>query len=172
MGPKCLYLGPEVPAEDFIWQDPLPALKHQRIDENNTNTIKQQILKSDLKICELVTTAWASASTFRNSDHRGGANGARIRMAPQKNWEVNQPQQLVKVLNTLETIQTEFNTNTSKGKHVSLADIIVLAGNTAVEAAVKAAGYEILVPFSLGRTDACESQTDADSFAVLEPQAT
>ncbi|MEY2867303.1 MAG: Catalase-peroxidase [Pseudomonadota bacterium] len=171
MGPKCLYLGPEVPAEDLIWQDPIPTVNHALIDAKDAAELKAKILASGLSVSELVSTAWASASTFRGSDRRGGANGARIRLAPQKDWEVNQPAQLAKVLSALEAIQAGFNSSVSGGKKVSLADLIVLAGNAGVEAAAKAAGNPVDVPFSPGRTDASQEQTDAESFAVLEPVA-
>ncbi|WP_395706287.1 catalase/peroxidase HPI [Casimicrobium huifangae] len=171
MGPKVRYLGPEVPAENLIWQDPLPAATHALIDSNDAAQLKAQILASGLGLAELVSTAWASASTFRGSDLRGGANGARIRLAPQKDWDVNQPAQLAKVLAVLEGIQRDFNAKATGGKQVSLADVIVLAGNAGVEAAAKAAGHTIEVPFTPGRTDATQAQTDVDSFAVLEPQA-
>ena len=171
MGPKVRYLGPEVPAENLIWQDPLPAATHVLIDSNDAAQLKTQILASGLGVAELVSTAWASASTFRGSDLRGGANGARIRLAPQKDWDVNQPAQLAKVLAALETIQRDFNAKATGGKQVSLADVIVLAGNAGVEAAAKAAGHTIEVPFTPGRTDATQAQTDVESFAVLEPQA-
>ena len=171
MGPKVRYLGPEVPAENLIWQDPLPAATHALIDSNDAAQLKAQILASGLGVAELVSTAWASASTFRGSDLRGGANGARIRLAPQKDWDVNQPAQLAKVIAALETIQREFNAKAAGGKQVSLADVIVLAGNAGVEAAAKAAGHTIEVPFTPGRTDATQAQTDVESFAVLEPQA-
>ena len=171
MGPKCLYLGPEVPAEDLIWQDPLPAVDHALIDAKDASELKAKVLASGLSVSELVSTAWASASTFRGSDRRGGANGARIRLAPQKDWEANQPEQLAKVLSALEAIRAAFNSSASGGKKVSLADLIVLAGNAGVEAAAKAAGTPIDVPFSPGRTDASQEQTDAESFAVLEPVA-
>jgi len=171
MGPKVRYLGPEVPAEDLIWQDPLPPVKHPLIDGKDAAVLKAQVMASGLTVSELVSTAWASASTFRGSDMRGGANGARIRLAPQKDWEVNQPAQLEKVLATLERIQQAFNTAQTGGKQVSLADLIVLAGNAGVEAAARAAGHTIEVPFHPGRTDATPEQTDAESFAVLEPQA-
>lgn len=169
MGPKTRYLGPEVPDEDLIWQDPIPSLNHTLIDENDISILKSKILTSDLSISELVSTAWASASTFRGSDKRGGANGARIRLAPQKDWEVNQPVQLTKVLNVLEKIQEEFNGKQSSNKKVSLADMIVLAGCVAIEKAVKNAGYQVTVPFTPGRMDALQKQTDINSFAVLEP---
>jgi catalase-peroxidase len=170
MGPKCLYLGPEVPAEDLIWQDPLPAVTHPVISHNDATELKNKILASGLTVAELVQTAWASASTFRHSDKRGGANGARIRLAPQKNWEVNQPEQLARVLATLDVIRNGFHTTHRGGKHVSMADLIVLAGNAGVEAAAKAAGHTVEVPFAPGRTDATPEQTDVESFAVLEPQ--
>jgi catalase-peroxidase len=165
MGPKCLYLGPEVPAEDLIWQDPIPAVNHPLIDSKDIADLKAKILASGLSVSELVSTAWASASTFRGSDRRGGANGARIRLAPQKDWEANQPAQLAKVLAVLEGIQKGF------GKKVSMADLIVLAGTAAVEAAAKTAGHALTVPFAPGRADATSEQTDAESFAVLEPVA-
>ncbi|WP_396617083.1 catalase/peroxidase HPI [Lysobacter soli] len=168
MGPRSRYLGPEVPAEELIWQDPVPAVDHPLIDEADAQALKQKILASGLTVPELVSTAWASASTFRGSDKRGGANGARIRLAPQKDWEVNQPERLAKVLNVLEGIQSEFN---SGGKKVSLADLIVLAGNAGVEKGAKAAGHDVTVPFAPGRTDATQEQTDVASFAVLEPHA-
>jgi catalase-peroxidase len=171
MGPKSLYLGSEVPAEDLIWQDPIPAADYPQIDAQDIANLKAQILASGLSIAELVSTAWASASTFRGSDKRGGANGARIRLAPQKDWEANQPVQLSKVLGVLETIQQTFNSTQQGGKKVSLADLIVLAGCAAVEAAAKAGGYAVDVPFTAGRTDATQDQTDVASFAVLEPQA-
>ena len=171
MGPKIRYIGPEVPAEDLIWQDPVPAVDHPLIDSKDIAEIKTKIIASGLSISELVLTAWASASTFRGSDKRGGANGARIRLAPQKDWEANQPAQLAKVLKVLKNIQQSFNGSLKDGKKVSIADIIVLAGCSAVEAAAKAAGYNIEVPFTPGRTDASEEQTDVESFAVLEPQA-
>jgi catalase-peroxidase len=171
MGPRSRYLGPEVPAEELIWQDPVPAVDHELIDERDIVDLKGKILASGLSISELVYTAWASASTFRGSDKRGGANGARIRLAPQKDWVVNQPVQLKKVLRILERIQKEFNSAQSGGKRVSLADLIVLGGCTGVEQAANNAGHEIIVPFSPGRTDALQEQTDVDSFAVLEPVA-
>jgi len=174
MGPISRYLGPLVPNEPQLWQDPLPKVDHKLIDDKNAAALKAKILASGLSISELVTTAWASASTFRGSDKRGGANGARIRLAPQKDWEVNQPAQLGKVLQKLEAIQKEFNssqTNGSRGKAVSLADLIVLGGNAAIEEAAKKAGHNVTVPFSPGRTDASQEQTDAHSFAVLEPAA-
>ena len=171
MGPKCLYLGPEVPAEDLIWQDPVPGVNHELIDVNDIATLKTQVLASGLSVSELVSTAWASASTFRGSDKRGGANGARIRLAPQNNWAVNQPTQLAKVVTVLESIQQAFNSAQKNGKKVSMADLIVLAGNAAVEAAAKAAGQAIELPFAPGRTDASQAQTDVESFEPLEPQA-
>ncbi|WP_373358712.1 catalase/peroxidase HPI [Acinetobacter lactucae] len=168
MGPRTRYLGPEVPAEELIWQDPIPSVDHELINDADAAALKEKILTSGLTISELVYTAWSSASTFRGSDKRGGANGARIRLAPQKDWEVNQPDQLAKVLSVLERIQTEFN---SLGKKVSLADLIVLGGNTAIEQAAKNAGFTATVPFAPGRTDATQEQTDVESFAVLEPVA-
>jgi catalase-peroxidase len=171
MGPKARYLGSEVPAEDLIWQDPVPQVDHKLIESKEIAELKSKILASGLSVSELVYTAWSSASTFRGSDYRGGANGARIRLAPQKDWEVNQPEQLSKVLTVLEKIQLDFNNTKSDGKKVSLADLIVLGGCAAVEASAKAAGFNIEVPFRPGRTDASQEQTDAESFEVLEPQA-
>ncbi len=171
MGPKSRYLGPEVPAEDLIWQDPVPPVDHKLIDKADIADLKAKLLASGLSIAELVTTAWASASTFRGSDKRGGANGARIRLAPQKDWEVNQPAQLAKALAALTKVQEAFNASATGGKKVSLADIIVLGGCAAVEAAAKKAGVTVEVPFAPGRTDATAEQTDAASFAVLEPMA-
>jgi catalase-peroxidase len=171
MGPRSRYLGPEVPAEELIWQDPVPAADHTLIDAQEIAALKGKILASGLSVSELVSTAWASASTFRGSDMRGGANGARIRLAPQRDWEVNQPPQLAKVLKTLEGIQSGFNSSQSGGKKVSLADLIVLGGCAGVEQAAKNAGHAVTVPFSPGRTDASQEQTDAASFAVLEPKA-
>lgn len=171
MGPRARYLGPEVPAEALIWQDPVPALDHPLIDDRDAAALKAKILASGLPISQLVSTAWASASSFRGSDKRGGANGARIRLAPQKDWEANQPAQLAKVLQTLEGIQRDFNAAQSGGKQVSLADLIVLAGCAGVEQAAKNAGHPVEVPFKAGRTDASQAQTDVDSFAVLEPIA-
>jgi catalase-peroxidase len=171
MGPRALYLGPEVPAEELTWQDPIPQVNHKLIDEEDIASLKARILASGLTISQLVSTAWASASTFRGSDKRGGANGARIRLAPQKTWEVNQPAELAKVLNILEGIQSEFNSTASGGKKVSLADLIVLAGCAGVEQASKKAGYEVVVPFSPGRMDALQEQTDIVSFGLLEPIA-
>jgi len=171
MGPRTRYLGPEVPAEELIWQDPIPAVNHKLIDEQEIASLKGKILASGLSVSELVSTAWASASTFRGSDKRGGANGARIRLAPQKDWEVNQPAQLAKVLKTLEGIESAFNSAQSGGKKVSLADLIVLAGCAGIEQAAKNAGHDVTVPFTPGRMDASQEQTDAASFAVLEPKA-
>jgi catalase-peroxidase len=171
MGPKARYLGPEVPAEDLIWQDPIPAVNHKLVDDKDIAALKKKVLASGLTISELVSTAWASASTFRGSDKRGGANGARIRLAPQKDWAVNQPAQLAKVLKTLEAIRAEFNASATGGKKVSLADLIVLAGCAAIEQAAKDGGCEVLVPFTPGRMDASQEQTDVASFAVLEPIA-
>ena len=171
MGPRARYLGPEVPAEELIWQDPIPAVNHKLIDAQDIASLKGKILASGLSVSELVSTAWASASTFRGSDKRGGANGARIRLAPQKDWEVNQPAQLAKVLKTLEGIRSAFNSAQSGGKKVSLADLIVLAGCAGVEQAAKNAGHEVTVPFTPGRMDALQEQTDAASFAILEPSA-
>ena len=171
MGPLSRYLGPLVPKERLLWQDPVPAIDHQLIGEQDITALKAKILASGLSISQLVTTAWASAATFRGSDKRGGANGARIRLAPQKDWEVNQPAELAKVLAALEAIQTEFNGAQSGTKRVSLADLIVLGGCAAVEAAARKAGHDVKVPFTPGRTDASQEQTDVDSFAVLEPTA-
>jgi len=171
MGPRSRYLGPEVPDEDLIWQDPIPAVDHELIDAQDVADLKARLLASGLSISELVTTAWASASTFRGSDYRGGANGARIRLAPQKDWQVNQPEQLAKVLTTLEGIQKAFNDAQTGGKKVSLADLIVLGGCAGVEQAAKNAGYDVTVPFTPVRMDAAQEQTDAASFAVLEPVA-
>jgi len=168
MGPRARYLGPEVPKEELIWQDPVPAVNHELVNEQDVASLKKKILDSGLTVSQLVSTAWASASTFRGSDKRGGANGARIRLAPQKDWEANQPQQLAKVLQTLEKIQTDFNGSQSNGKKISLADLIVLAGCAGVEQAAKNAGVNVTVPFSPGRTDASQDQTDVESFAVLE----
>ncbi len=168
MGPISRYLGPEVPKEVLIWQDPIPAVTHKLIDDNDIKTLKSKILASGLSVSELVSTAWASASTFRGSDKRGGANGARIRLAPQKDWEANNPAQLAKVLKALEAIQKDFNAN---GKQVSLADLIVLGGCAGIEKAAKNAGHEVTVPFTPGRADASQEQTDVESFAVLEPAA-
>jgi len=171
MGPRSRYLGPEVPAEELIWQDPVPAVDYKLIDEQDVADLKDKILASGLSVSQLVSTAWASAATFRGSDKRGGANGARIRLAPQKDWEVNQPVQLKTVLQTLEGIQKQFNSAQSGGKMVSLADLIVLGGCAGVEQAAKNAGHTVTVPFTPGRTDASQEQTDVPSFAVLEPKA-
>jgi catalase-peroxidase len=171
MGPRSRYLGPEVPAEELIWQDPVPAVDHELVDGKDIAELKAGILASGLSISQLVSTAWASASTFRGSDKRGGANGARIRLAPQKDWEVNQPARLQSVLRTLEGIQKAFNAKATGGKKVSLADLIVLGGGAAVELAAKKAGHDVTVPFTPGRTDASAARTDAASFAVLEPKA-
>jgi catalase-peroxidase len=171
MGPRARYLGPEVPAEELLWQDPIPAVNHPLIDSKDITTLKGKILASGLSVSDMVSTAWASASTFRGSDKRGGANGARIRLAPQKDWEVNQPARLAKVLKTLESIQSAFNREQSGGKKVSLADLIVLAGCAGVEQAARNAGHEVTVPFMPGRMDASQEQTDVVSFAVLEPKA-
>jgi catalase-peroxidase len=171
MGPRGRYLGPEVPTEELIWQDPIPAVTHTLIDANDITSLKAQILATGLSVGELVATAWASASTFRGSDKRGGANGARIRLAPQKYWEANNPARLAKVLSALEAVQQAFNAAQTNGKAVSLADVIVLGGAAAIEHAAKAAGFTITVPFTPGRTDASEAQTDVASFAVLEPIA-
>ena len=171
MGPRSRYLGPLVPKEPMLWQDPVPDVNHQLVAEQDIDALKAKILASGLSIPQLVVTAWASAATFRASDKRGGANGARMRLAPQKDWEVNQPAQLAKVLQKLEQIQQEFNKSQSGGKQVSLADLIVLGGCAAVEAAAKKAGHNVTVPFTPGRTDASQDQTDVESFAVLEPIA-
>jgi catalase-peroxidase len=171
MGPKSRYLGPEVPKEDLIWQDPIPAVDHKLIDDKDVAELKKKILASGLSVSELVSTAWASASTYRNSDKRGGANGARIRLEPQKNWEANNPQQLAKVLSAFEKIQKEFNSAQKDGKKISLADMIVLAGCAAIEKAAKDAGQDIKVPFTPGRMDAKQEQTDVEGFEFLEPAA-
>jgi catalase-peroxidase len=171
MGPLSRYLGKEVPAEHFTWQDPVPAVDHELIDDNDANTLKEHILDAGLSVSELVSTAWASASTYRGSDKRGGANGARIRLAPQKDWEVNQPKQLQKVLSKLEDIQHTFNKSQSGNKRVSMADLIVLAGNAGIETAAKAAGHDVTVGFTAGRTDATQEQTDVESVGHLEPRA-
>jgi len=171
MGPRARYLGPEVPKEELIWQDPLPSADYAPIDAADIDTLKGKVAASGLSVSELVATAWASASTFRGGDKRGGANGARVRLAPQKDWAVNRPDQLAKVLKTLERIQMEFNLEASGGKKVSLADLIVLAGGVGVEQAAKAGGVDVTVPFRPGRTDARQDQTDVESFAVLEPSA-
>jgi catalase-peroxidase len=171
MGPRSRYLGPEVPQEDLLWQDPVPPVTHELIGEQDIALLKGRILASGLSVSQLVGAAWGSASTFRGSDRRGGANGARIRLSPQKDWEVNQPDRLKSVLQTLEEIRKEFNSSQSGNKSVSLADLIVLGGCAAVEQAAKSAGYAVTVPFSPGRTDASQEQTDVNSFAVLEPVA-
>ena len=171
MGPRARYLGPEVPKEELIWQDPVPAVDHPLVDDNDIAALKQKVLASGLSVSQLVSTAWGAASSFRGSDKRGGANGARIRLAPQKDWEANEPAQLTKVLATLEGIQKEFNGAQSGGKKISLADLIVLAGAAGVEKAAKDAGHSVTVPFAPGRTDATQEQTDTESFAVLEPFA-
>jgi catalase-peroxidase len=171
MGPRSRYLGADVPAEELIWQDPIPATNHPLVDAADITTLKGKILASGLTVSELVSTAWASVSTFRGSDKRGGANGARLRLAPQKDWEVNQPEQLAKALKTLEGIQAEFNNTQSGGKKISLADLIVLAGCAGVEQGAKNGGHTISVPFTPGRMDASQEQTDVESFAVLEPVA-
>ncbi len=170
MGPKARYVGPEVPKEDLIWQDPVPPVEHPLVNDADVKALKAKVLASGLTVSELVATAWASASTFRGSDKRGGANGARIRLAPQKDWDVNQPEQLARVLGVLESIQTEFNASATGGRKISLADLIVLAGAAAIEKAAKDAGSEVTVPFTPGRTDASQEQTDAESFEVLEPK--
>ncbi|MDX1449739.1 MAG: catalase/peroxidase HPI, partial [Acidimicrobiia bacterium] len=171
MGPVVRYLGPEVPDEELIWQDPVPKVDHELIDEADVAELKRALLDSDLTSSQLISTAWAAASTFRNSDKRGGANGARIRLAPQKDWEVNDPAELATVLEVLEAIQSDFNNGRNDGKKVSLADLIVLGGCAAIESAAKAAGHDVTVPFAPGRTDASQDQTDVESFAVLEPRA-
>ena len=171
MGPKSRYLGPEVPAEDLLWQDPLPEVDHELIDAGDIADLKKQILAAGPSVAELVSTAWASASTFRGSDMRGGANGARIRLAPQKDWDANEPAQLGKVIGALESVQAAFNGAQSGGKKVSLADLIVLGGGAAIEQAAREAGHDIEVPFSPGRTDATAEQTDVEGFAPLEPAA-
>jgi catalase-peroxidase len=171
MGPLSRYLGPLVPAEPLLWQDPVPAVDHELIGEQDITALKAKILASGLSISQLVTTAWASAATFRGSDKRGGANGARIRLAPQKDWEVNQPAELAKILESLAAIQKDFNAAQSGKKKVSLADLIVLGGSAAVEQAAKKAGHDVKVGFAPGRTDASQEQTDVHSFAVLEPTA-
>jgi catalase-peroxidase len=171
MGPRARYLGPEVPEEELIWQDPIPAVTHKLIDDQDIAALKANILASGLSVSQLVSIAWASASTFRGSDKRGGANGARIRLEPQKDWEVNNPSQLAKVLQTLESIQEEFNNTQSGGKQVSLADLIVLGGCAAIEQAAKNAGHQVTVPFNPGRADATQEQTEVESFGYLEPAA-
>jgi catalase-peroxidase len=171
MGPTSRYLGPEVPSKDLLWQDPIPAVSHDLINDQDINKLKSDILNSGLSISELVSTAWASASTFRGSDMRGGANGARVRLSPQKSWEVNNPSQLSKVLRLLENIQRQFNSSQSEGKRVSIADLIVLGGCAAIEKAAENGGYNIAVPFTAGRTDATQEQTDTESFGHLRPTA-
>lgn len=171
MGPLARYIGPEVPREELIWQDPIPAVTHPLIDTDDIAALKAKILSSGLSIAQLVATAWASASTFRGSDKRGGANGARIRLTPQKDWEVNNPAQLAKVISVLEGILKDFNDAQANGKKVSLADLIVLGGCAAIEQAAKNAGHNVTVPFKPGRADATQEQTDVESFAVLEPAA-
>jgi catalase-peroxidase len=171
MGPVQRYLGPLVPSEILIWQDPIPAVDHPLIDDKDVAALKAKILASGPSVSQLVSTAWASAATFRGSDKRGGANGARVRLSPQKDWEINQPAQLATVLGKLEAIQKEFNASRSGGKKVSLADLIVLGGCAAIEKAAKAAGHDVKVPFTPGRMDASQEQTDVDSFAPLEPVA-
>jgi catalase-peroxidase len=171
MGPRARYLGPEVPGEELLWQDPVPAVDHELVDERDVAALKRRVLTCGLTVRQLIYTAWAAASTFRGSDKRGGANGARIRLAPQKDWEVNQPTLVADVLRTLEDIQREFNHSTASGKRISLADLIVLAGCAGVERAALSAGYAFTVPFTPGRTDASQAQTDVDSFAALEPRA-
>src|SRR5271157_2289256 len=170
MGPISRYLGPWIP-EPQLWQDPVPAVDHELIDEKDVAALKSKVLESGLSVPQLVKTAWSAAGSYRNTDKRGGANGARLRLEPQKNWEVNEPSELDKVLPVLERIQQEFNSSASGGKKISLADLIVLAGSAAVEKAAKDAGYEVSVHFSPGRTDASQENTDVESFAVLEPRA-
>ena len=171
MGPTSRYLGKLVPQEQLIWQDPVPPVSHPLVDDQDVIALKAKLLASGLSISQLVTTAWASASTFRGGDKRGGANGARIRLAPQKEWPVNQPSELEKVLSKLEAVRKEFNSSAAGGKQISLADLIVLGGSAGVEAAAKQAGHAVVVPFSPGRTDASQDQTDVESFGVLEPAA-
>jgi catalase-peroxidase len=171
MGPRARYLGDNVPSEELIWQDPVPAVDHKLITDKDAAKLKAEILKSDLSVSELVRTAWASAGSYRHSDMRGGANGARIQLAPQKDWEVNNPAELSKVLNKLKSIQAKFNKSLNGGKKVSLADTIVLAGAAGIEKAAKDAGHNVTVPFVAGRTDASQAQTDVKSFALLEPKA-
>src|SRR5215469_10447393 len=165
LGPRSRYLGPLVPAEELIWQDPVPAVDHELVNDKDVEALKAKVLASGLSTSQLVATAWASAATFRGSDKRGGANGARIRLAPQRDWEANQPAELTKVLSKLEAIQKEFNAAQTNGKKISLADLIVLGGSAGVEAAAKKAGYAVTVPFVPGRTDASHEQTDVASFA-------
>jgi catalase-peroxidase len=171
MGPIVRYLGPEVPSEVLLWQDPLPAVTHELVGAEDIAALKGQILASGLSVSDLVSAAWASASSFRGSDKRGGANGARVRLEPQRSWEVNSPDQLATVLRTLEGIQQSFNAAATGGKQISLADLIVLAGGAAVEQAAKTAGFDVRVPFNAGRADASQEQTDVESFAALEPTA-
>jgi catalase-peroxidase len=171
MGPRSRYLGPEIPAEELLWQDPVPAVNHPLVDARDISALKPKILAAGLSVSDLVSTAWASASSFRGSDKRGGANGARIRLAPQKDWAVNEPAKLSRVLQVLESIQSEFNKAQSGGKRISLADLIVLGGGVGVEEAAKRAGQLVTVPFTPGRTDASQEQTDVASFAPLEPVA-
>ena len=171
MGPRALYIGSEVPTEELVWQDPIPKANYNFIDNNDITTLKTAIINAGLSISELVSTAWASASTFRGSDKRGGANGGRLRLAPQKDWAVNNPAQLTRVLGVYTTIQADFNKANNAGKQVSIADLIVLGGNVGIELAAKKAGKEITVPFTAGRTDATQEQTDVASFSVLEPIA-
>jgi catalase-peroxidase len=171
MGPKARYLGPEVPDEELSWQDPIPDVAHPLVDERDIAALKEKVLASGLPLADLVSAAWASASTFRGSDKRGGANGARVRLDPQKNWAVNNPAVLAKTLETLEGIADDFNRNASGGKRISLADLIVLAGGAAIERAAETAGHRVSVPFTPGRADASQAQTDAESFALLEPLA-
>jgi catalase-peroxidase len=171
LGPRALYLGPDIPTQEMIWQDPLPPVDHPLVDDADLPALKQQILATGLTVPEMVATAWASASTFRCSDKRGGANGSRIRLQPQRTWEVNDPEQLSRVLSQLEAVQTAFNSDSPGGKRISLADLIVLAGCVAVEEAAAAAGQQVRVPFRPGRTDASAEQTDAAAFNVLKPQA-
>ncbi|WP_330220541.1 peroxidase family protein, partial [Sulfitobacter sp. HI0129] len=171
MGPVSRYLGPWVPQETLIWQDPVPAVDHELIDAEDARALKAKVLETGLSVSELVSTAWASAASFRGSDKRGGANGARIRLEPLKNWEVNRPEQLSKVLDTLEGVGSEFNDAQKGGKKISIADLIVLAGDAGVEKAAKDAGHDVEVPFTPGRTDATQEQTDVESMAVLEPVA-
>ena len=171
MGPRSRYLGPLTPAESFLWQDPVPEVDHRLIGEQEIADLKARVLASGLSVSQLVSTAWASAATFRGTDKRGGANGARVRLAPQKDWEVNNPSALANALETLERIRTEFNSAQSQGATVSLADLIVLAGCAGVEQAARDAGYEVQAPFAPGRTDASQEWTDVESFAVLEPTA-
>ena len=171
MGPVVRYLGSEVPQEELIWQDPVPAVDHALIDDGDIAALKEKLLSSGLSVSQLVSTAWASASTFRGTDKRGGANGARVRLAPQKDWAANNPAELGKALQAIEQVQSDFNASADGGKKVSLADLIVLGGCAAVEQAARDAGQDVQVPFAPGRTDAAQEQTDVDSFAVLEPQA-